>query len=163
MVILAYISHWKNRVTASNALTVARSTRLTMHELHVAVGIVLDAQQRILISKRQAHQEFAHLWEFPGGKREAHETVREALVRELYEEVGLIITSAQPWLQIPQQETQRPVLLDVWRVLAYEGEPQGMEGQELAWMAISQSHAYRFPDANQQILQALAHELAGSV
>ncbi len=124
--------------------------------LHVAVGVVRNRGGDVLIARRadQAHQ--GGLWEFPGGKREAGEPVREALRRELEEELGIQVESAAPFLQVRHRYPGREVLLDVWEVTGYRGEPAGREGQPLAWVAPRQLCRYPFPPANRPILNRLA-------
>ena len=62
--------------------------------LHVAVGVIQDSNGRVLVSLRSERQHQGGLWEFPGGKVEKGETVREALCRELYEELGIEVDAA---------------------------------------------------------------------
>ena len=57
----------------------------------VAVGVLLQADGRFLLTSRPAGKVYAGYWEFPGGKLEAGESVAEALARELHEELGLVI------------------------------------------------------------------------
>ena len=99
--------------------------------VHVAVGIVADSAGAILIARRPDHAHQGGLWEFPGGKVEAAESVATALQRELHEELGIAVQAAEPWLQIRHAYPDKTVLLDVWRVTAWRGEPHGREGQPL--------------------------------
>jgi len=62
--------------------------------VHVAVAVLINPHGQILISKRSASQHQGNKWEFPGGKVEAGETSRQALRREIREELGLVIQSA---------------------------------------------------------------------
>jgi 8-oxo-dGTP diphosphatase len=75
----------------------------------------------------------AGFWEFPGGKREPREPRRQALARELAEELGIDVIAAEPFMTLAHDYGDRHVALDVWSVSAYSGEPRGREGQELAW------------------------------
>jgi 8-oxo-dGTP diphosphatase len=65
----------------------------------VAVGVLIGADGRFLLTSRPDGKVYAGYWEFPGGKLEAGETVEQALRRELQEELGITIGAAQPWKQ----------------------------------------------------------------
>lgn len=125
------------------------------HIVHVAVGIITDAAGAVLISRRPDHVHQGGLWEFPGGKVEADETVETALRRELYEELGVTIQAAEPLLQIHHAYPDKTVLLDVWRVTAYSGEPQGREGQPLVWASPEALQDFAFPAADAPIIRRL--------
>lgn len=126
-----------------------------MKLLHVAVAVIRDAQGRILIAQRAQHQHQGGLWEFPGGKVEAGETLAQALGRELEEELGIQVKVAQPLIQIPFHYPDRHVLLDVWQVLSFSGSPQGREGQPIRWVSPDQLNTYAFPAANRPIVTAV--------
>ena len=125
--------------------------------VHVAVGLIQDAQGQVLIALRPAQLHQGGLWEFPGGKVEVDESVLDALQRELQEELGIEIDPAQcvPLKKIRHDYPDKSVLLDVWRVDAFSGTPQGREGQVIAWQAISKLDAGQFPRANHAIVQLL--------
>jgi 8-oxo-dGTP diphosphatase len=127
--------------------------------LHVAVGVILKNGQ-LLISLRQGEQHLAGLWEFPGGKVESGEHVFEALARELHEELGLDVIEAEPLVEIRHDYEVRSVLLDCWLVTDFEGEAQGKEGQQFAWVLVDQCGGYPMPAPNVAILEALATRLA---
>jgi 8-oxo-dGTP diphosphatase len=65
--------------------------------VEVAVGVLIRADGQFLLTSRPAGKVYEGYWEFPGGKIEAGETVEQALRRELQEEIGVTIGSAQPW------------------------------------------------------------------
>jgi len=123
--------------------------------LHVVVGIIINPLNQILIAQRLAHQEAAGVWEFPGGKVEADESAYHALLRELKEEIGIDVTSAEKWLEISYQYPQKLVLLDTWMVKAFAGEPIGAEGQPIRWVAINELESYTFPGGNKKIIEKL--------
>ncbi len=124
--------------------------------LHVAVAVVQDRHGRVLISRRHDHLHQGGLWEFPGGKLEPGEDVGQALARELEEELGIRPTRSRPLIRIPHQYPDRTVLLDVWRVEAFTGEPRGMEGQAVEWLAVDALAQRAFPAANAPILTSLS-------
>lgn len=131
--------------------------------VHVAAGVILSPSAEILIARRpdSAHQ--GGLWEFPGGKVETGETVATALHRELQEELAITVTNCQPFTQVRHDYPDKSVLLDVWLVTAFTGEPQGNEGQPVRWIAPAALADYSFPAANTPIVRAvLKHFGVGS-
>uniref|UniRef100_UPI00257B3615 NUDIX domain-containing protein n=1 Tax=Thalassolituus sp. UBA2009 TaxID=1947658 RepID=UPI00257B3615 len=84
-----------------------------MKTVHVAVAVVVVNDHDILIARRPDDKHQGGLWEFPGGKVEAGESVTAALVRELDEEVALSVTeqSMSPLLPIPFDYPDKSVLL----------------------------------------------------
>lgn len=123
--------------------------------LHVAVGVILADDGRILISKRDPSSHQGGLWEFPGGKLEAGETAVEALIRELHEELNINVSKAVPLITIKHSYPDRCVLLDVWKILAFRGNPLGRENQPIAWVSLNDINGYAFPEANRPIIAAL--------
>ena len=124
-------------------------------KIPVAVGIISNAKGEILVAKRQSHQLLAGYWEFPGGKVEPNETARDALTRELNEELGITVLSAEPLVHIEHDYSDRIVLLDVWRVLTFDGEPYGREGQEVRWVDKATLNTLQLPLPNQKIVELL--------
>jgi len=123
--------------------------------VHVAVGVILDEGGRILLTRRHQDQHQGGLWEFPGGKVESSESVQQALVRELIEEVGIEATAYHPFIQIEHDYGDVHVLLDVWQVTAFNKTPMPKEGQMMEWVHRSQLQHFEFPKANQAIVTAL--------
>ncbi len=128
--------------------------------VHVAVGVILNSAGQIFIAKRADHLHQGGLWEFPGGKVDAGETVQQALSRELREELAIAVTSCSALMEIRHDYGDKSVLLDVWIVDAFEGEAIGNEGQETAWVDVSELRAYEFPQANEAIIAAIERRSA---
>jgi 8-oxo-dGTP diphosphatase len=122
--------------------------------LHVAVGFVTDHQGRWLLTQRAKHVHQGGLWEFPGGKLEPGETAYAALLRELREEVAIEVTAAEPLIQVRHDYPDLSVLLDVWRVSAFNGEAAAQEGQALHWVAPQDLADFPLPAANAAIVKA---------
>ena len=106
-----------------------------MDHFHVAAGILRDAAGRILITERLCDGPFNGLWEFPGGKIGAEECPVDALRRELAEELGIEVTASQPYLNLHHEYPDRSVDLEFFLVTAWTGEPSGLEGQGVRWVA----------------------------
>lgn len=124
--------------------------------VRVAVGALVDARGRVLLSRRPPGRHLGGLWEFPGGKLEPGEGVAEALARELDEELGVRPLRARPLIRVPHSYPGKQVVLEVWRVSAWRGEPHGREGQPLAWVAPGDLGRYALPEADRPIVTALS-------
>ena len=127
--------------------------------LHVAVGVILDSHQNILLALRPNSSHQGGLWEFPGGKVEAGESVEQALARELLEELGIHMTACRPLLEVKHDYADKSVLLDVWWVDSFQGQPEGKEGQPIEWVTPQNIEQYDFPQANQAIVAAVRAQL----
>ncbi|SRR5690554_5663669 len=141
-------------------MTTFGSTPITAPEpasevLHVAAAAVFDAAGRVLIAQRRVDVHQGGLWEFPGGKLEPGESVEAALSRELWEELHIRPRHARRMIRVPFRYPERHVLLDVWRVDAYEGEAIGREGQPILWVEPRALDDYAFPAANLPIVNAV--------
>lgn len=123
--------------------------------VHVAVGVVCDAKGRILVSQRPVHVHQGGLWEFPGGKVEVGESVQQALTRELDEELAIQVLGCAPLLEIAHDYADKSVLLDVWWVDEFGGEPHGREGQPWQWVEVAALSTLAFPEANKPIVAAI--------
>ncbi len=121
---------------------------------HVVVAVIENDRDEVLLARRHGHQHQGGLWEFPGGKVNPGESVYAALKRELHEELAITPVQAHPLIRIPYEYPDRNLLLDVWRVTAFIGEPQGTEGQPLVWVHRQALTDYPFPAANRAIVSA---------
>lgn len=104
--------------------------------VEVAVGILLDGQDRFLLTSRPEGKVYAGYWEFPGGKVEAGETVEEALRRELDEELGVRIGAAEAWKVSVFDYPHALVRLNFLKVRQWTGALQMRERQAMAWQAL---------------------------
>ena len=99
----------------------------------VAVGVLIDAEGRFLLTSRPEGKVYAGYWEFPGGKFEPGETVDEALRRELHEELGITIGEVHPWQQEVFDYPHARVRLHFCKVFDWRGDFEMREGQQMAW------------------------------
>ena len=129
--------------------------------VHVAVGVILDADHNVLITRRAQHSHQGGLWEFPGGKVEPGESLLGALTRELREELGIVIGRTSALLEVRHDYGDKTVLLDVHVVWEFSGEPCPMENQPMAWVALQDLAQYAFPEANRPIVAALMNRHSG--
>lgn len=134
--------------------------------VRVAIAVICNAHQEILITQRSEKSTQAGLWEFPGGKLEEGELASDALIREIKEEVGLDVLSCSHWGDVqaslsPECAAKSPgnktLTLHVYFVDAYQGEARCCEGQTgLRWVSASCMPDYVFPAANQEVLSLVA-------
>lgn len=123
--------------------------------VHVAVGVLVNCSDEVLISYRRPGSHQGALWEFPGGKVESDEGVRNALRREFAEELGIEVRACFPFTRIRHDYHDKSILLDVWRITDYRGEAAGLEGQAIEWRSIDKLAATDFPAANIPIIKLL--------
>ncbi len=112
-------------------MTVAERT-----PVDVAVGVLIDAQDRFLLTSRPHGKVYAGYWEFPGGKLEAGETVEQALRRELHEELGITIGHAHPWHVETVDYEHARVRLYFCKVYDWSDSFEMREGQQMAWQSL---------------------------
>ena len=123
--------------------------------IHVVAAAVIDAAGRVLIAQRPAGKHLAGGWEFPGGKLEPGEARAAGLARELHEELGITIELPRPLIRVRHAYPSREVLLDVWVVRRYAGEPAGLDGQALRWCAQDELPEAKLLPADAPIVAAL--------
>ena len=99
----------------------------------VAVAVLIRSDGAALLARRPETKVYAGYWEFPGGKIEPGEPVREALRREIREELGIEIERAYPWITRVFVYPHAKVRLHFYRVYAWRGEPRAVEHQAIAW------------------------------
>ena len=133
-----------------------------MNHFHVAAGILRDAAGRILITERLCDGPFNGLWEFPGGKVGGDESPSEALRRELGEELGIEVTASQPYMNLHHEYPDRAVDLEFFLVTEWNGEPAGLEGQGVRWVAPSEIDATELLPADAPLIERLCLEPAGA-
>jgi 8-oxo-dGTP diphosphatase len=121
---------------------------------HVVAAVIVNGSQQVLLAKRSLDRHQGGLWEFPGGKVEHGEDARAALARELHEELGIVVQDARPLIKVCHEYPDKSVLLDVWRVSAFDGEPHGREGQPIEWVSPQELPDRDFPAANRPIVTA---------
>ncbi|MDY6948043.1 MAG: 8-oxo-dGTP diphosphatase MutT [Pseudomonadota bacterium] len=124
--------------------------------IHVVAGALFDEQGRVLIAQRPPGKHMEGGWEFPGGKREAGEQPLDTLKRELQEELGVEVLDAEPLIAYQHEyPNSRVLLLDLWLVSLYTGEPRSVEGQPLQWVMIDELEAVGLLEADRPMIPAL--------
>jgi 8-oxo-dGTP diphosphatase len=125
--------------------------------LFVVACALVDADGRVLLSKRPEGKSLAGLWEFPGGKLEQGETPEECLVRELHEELGIIVKTAclAPLTFASHGYEKFHLFMPLYVCRRFEGTPVGREEQEIKWVKPHQMRDYPMPPADGPLIPIL--------
>lgn len=121
----------------------------------VAAAVLQRPDGAFLLAQRPVGKIWAGYWEFPGGKLEQGESARDALVRELREELGIDVHTAYPWLMRVFTYPHATVRLHFFRVTAWSGELHPHEGQQFSWQQPASVLVAPILPANAPILRAL--------
>jgi 8-oxo-dGTP diphosphatase len=123
-------------MVAEAASAGAPETAPERQPVDVAVGVLIDAVGRFLLTSRPAGKVYAGYWEFPGGKVEPGESIEQALRRELHEELGITIGPARPWQVEIVDYPHARVRLHFCKVFDWQGEFEMREAQAMAWQSL---------------------------
>jgi len=129
--------------------------------LVVAVALI-DADDRVLIARRPKGKQMADLWEFPGGKIDADERPEQALIRELAEELGIVVRQAclAPLTFASHPYEDFHLLMPLYVCRRWEGFVTAREGQTLKWVRVGDLRNYPMPPADAPLIPPLI-ELLG--
>ncbi len=125
--------------------------------LPVVAAALIDGDGRVLLQRRPPGKQMADLWEFPGGKIEPGEGPEAALARELMEELGIGVDQGAmiPVTFASAPLERRHLLLLLYSVRAWRGEPQALEASALAWVHPADMAALPMPPADVPLVAAL--------
>jgi len=128
-----------------------------MRVVLVAAVALVDADGRVLISKRPEGKPLAGLWEFPGGKVEEGERPETALIRELHEELGIDVneTCLAPLTFASHSYEEFHLLMPLFVCRRWQGFVTAREGQELAWVRPLKLKDYPMPPADAPLIPHL--------
>jgi 8-oxo-dGTP diphosphatase len=123
----------------------------------VAACALIDADGRVLLAQRPEGKPMAGLWEFPGGKIEAGETPEQSLIRELEEELGIIVKEAclAPLTFASHGYPDFHLLMPLYVCRRWEGMVTAREGQSLAWVRPNRLRDYPMPPADVPLIAHL--------
>jgi 8-oxo-dGTP diphosphatase len=125
-----------------------------MNVIEVAAGLIRH-DGRYLIARRKPGVHLAGFWEFPGGKREAGESLVECLQRELFEELGIRVDLPIPYRIVRHDYPEKTVELHFFRCAIEEGEAEPVDCAEIRWVLPEELTQFEFPQADRVIIEAL--------
>lgn len=132
------------------------TTSLVKPRIDVAVAVVFNTHGQVLWGCRPEGKPYAGYWEFPGGKVEPDETVWQALVRELKEELDITALEGGPWFRIEHDYEHANVRLHLYRVWRFDGSPKSLENQRFTWASLDSSDLSPILPATEPLLPKLA-------
>jgi mutator protein MutT len=127
---------------------------LTIQQIHVSAALIFR-DGKLLITQRLANSHLGGLWEFPGGKREAHETFEACLVREIREELGIEISVGELFAEISHDYPEKSVHLKFFLCKILRGEPQLLGCAAFRWVGKTELTDHEFPAADARLLEKL--------
>tara|TARA_B100001079_G_scaffold245388_1_gene233287 strand:- start:263 stop:661 length:399 start_codon:yes stop_codon:yes gene_type:complete len=126
-----------------------------LKKIDVAAGILIDKNNRVLITQRNKGKLLKGFWEFPGGKLNIGENPEIALKRELEEELGISVISYEPFMQLEHCYYNQAVNIDFFLVHKWLGSVVGLDGQNIQWVKISRLPKKKLLEADIPIIKAL--------
>ncbi len=135
-----------------------------MNVLLVSAGVLINAQNEVLLAQRPQGKMLAGHWEFPGGKVEPGETPEAALVRELHEELGITVAEADLaafwFLSHAYPEHGFHLLMPVWTIRRWQGVPQALEHTAITWKTPRAMRTLPMIEADDPLVERLESLLA---
>ena len=128
-----------------------------MKMILVSAVALIDRDGRVLIAQRPEGKSMAGLWEFPGGKIEGGETPEQALIRELYEELGIETWSSclAPLTFASHRYNEFHLLMPLFVCRKWDGIPKSKEGQNLKWVYVNKLKDFTMPAADIPLIAIL--------
>lgn len=121
----------------------------------IAVGMIVDQQNRLLIALRPQNAMLGGLWEFPGGKKENGETIRQTAARELREELGVEVDVLGHFKTLKHAYSHFKITLHAYWCRIVSGTPEPRSGEKIEWVTLDEIEAYPFPKANKSLIEDL--------
>ena len=120
----------------------------------VVAALIWD-NEKFMICQRPAHKTRSFLWEFVGGKVESGETKEQALIRECKEELNVLLSVGDVFMDVVHEYPDITVHLTLFNATIAEGEPQKLEHNDIQWITPSEITKYEFCPADEEILKEI--------
>jgi len=119
------------------------------------VAALIWAGDKFMICQRPAHKARGLLWEFVGGKVEQCETKEQALIRECKEELNVLLSVGDVFIEVVHEYPDITVHLTLFNATIADGEPQKLEHNDIKWITLSEITNYEFCPADEEILDRI--------
>ncbi len=129
---------------------------MTVNDKSIICGVAIIRHGReFLISQRNTDDTFASFWEFPGGKVGGGESLEVCAVREVMEETGIVVRVVEKFDQITAHYEKMSIELNFYLCDYVSGKARALDCQRVEWVDVSRLKDYKFPPANDRIIEAL--------
>ncbi len=118
------------------------------------VALIRSGRQ-FLISQRNERDTFGSYWEFPGGKKNEGESFEDCVVRETMEELGVRVVVEKKFMEIRKNYDQKTIWLNFYLCSYVSGDPKPLDCQKVLWADVKDLKDYRFPPANELVIDNL--------
>ena len=122
------------------------------------VAALIWQGEKFMICQRPAHKARGLLWEFVGGKVEARETKEDALIREGQEELDVLLSVGEVFMEVTHEYPDLTVHLTLFHATIAEGEPKKLEHNDIKWITPKEIPYYEFCPADEEILKKIIKE-----
>ena len=121
----------------------------------IAVGLIVNDQNELLIALRPNDGMLGGLWEFPGGKKEKNESLKKTVARELKEELGVDVDVFKKFQQLNHAYSHFKITMHAFWCKIKTGEPTPKSSQKIMWVSLDDIGNYPFPKANKTLIEVL--------
>ncbi len=132
-----------------------KNMRKTIPIQEIGIGLIFNKKGELLIDQRLENSSMGGMWEFPGGKKEPHETIQETIKREIVEELGIVVNVGKQLLSFEHSYSHKKLHLTVHFCEWVSGKPKPITSQKLLWVDPSRLCDFPFPAANKKIISEL--------
>lgn len=122
--------------------------------IEVVAALIWD-EDKFMICQRPAHKARGLLWEFVGGKTEPNETKEQALIRECHEELAVMVSVGDIFMEVSHEYPDITVHLTLFNARITEGVPQKLEHKDIKWIRANEIPEYEFCPADEEILKKI--------
>ena len=119
------------------------------------VAALIWKDNKFMICQRPAHKARGLLWEFVGGKVESGETKEQALIRECKEELNVLLSVGDVFMEVNHEYPDLTVHLTLFNATVAEGIPQKLEHKDIKWIIPNEIPNYEFCPADEEILKKI--------
>ena len=147
--------HCLARARGTQHVRPVRRPRARTPHYDVTAAVTQRDDGRLLIAQRPLDGMLGGLWEFPGGKREPGESLRDCLRRELREELGIEVEVGEQIGTVRHAYTHFRITLYAFACRIFAGEPAALGCADWAWITLDELDRYAFPVTDQKIIAML--------